>query len=201
MKLKQKEINDLIVSWLTISLSFAWVLSNFNLVGLFSGNLAIGGFIEFLPITLIATGTGFIFHELAHRYTAIHFGAHAEYRMWPNMLLLAAGFSLFFGFVFAAPGAVYIFGKNISRKENGLISLAGPATNIFISILFLLFFFYFQGMLSELFLWVAYINFFLGLFNLLPIGPLDGGKVFKWSPMIWGIFFIPLAIIFLILKF
>jgi Zn-dependent protease len=201
MKLKKKEINDLLISWLTISLAFTWVFSNFNLINLFKGTAISSQFIEFLPISLIATGTGFIFHELAHRYTAIHFGAHAEYRMWPHMLFLAAIFSFLFGFVFAAPGAVYIYGQHISRKQNGLISLAGPATNIFIAIIFLILFTNFSGWIANMMLWVAYINFFLGLFNLLPIGPLDGSKVFKWNPIIWSVFFIPLAIIFLFLRF
>ncbi|MEF8836227.1 MAG: site-2 protease family protein, partial [Candidatus Thermoplasmatota archaeon] len=28
---------------------------------------------------------------------------------------------------------------------------------------------------------VAYVNLFLGGFNLLPLGPLDGRKIFGWS--------------------
>jgi len=45
-------------------------------------------------------------------------------------------FSLF-GFIIAAPGAVFIRGM-ITRERNGKISLAGPMTNIVLAILFLI---------------------------------------------------------------
>ncbi|MBI5553316.1 MAG: site-2 protease family protein [Candidatus Diapherotrites archaeon] len=199
--MKKREINDLFISWLTISLAFTWVMSNFSLIRLASGGLT-GGFefINILPIALIATGTGFVFHEMAHRTLAKHFGAHAEYRMWPHMLLIAAIFSLVLGVVFAAPGAVYIYGnKPISRKQNGLISLAGPATNIAVAIIAILM----NTLVSDLYLArilsvTAYVNLFLALFNLIPIWELDGSKVFKWNPLVWGVFFVPLAAWFLL---
>ena len=33
--------------------------------------------------------------------------------------------------------------------------------------------------LSNLFFWIWFINFNLGIFNALPLGPLDGGQAFK----------------------
>ncbi|MBN2126984.1 MAG: site-2 protease family protein [Candidatus Diapherotrites archaeon] len=190
--MKQKEINDLIISWLTISLCFSWVFSSFNLISIsLTSLIPIGDFLSLIPIMLIVTGTAFILHELAHRQVAKKFGAHAEFRMWPYGLAIAAGFSLLTGWVFAAPGAVYIYG-HFSAKQNGLISLAGPATNIIIAIIFLII-----GMsLNNSFIqtisqYGLMINLFLGFFNLIPIGPLDGAKVFRWNPLVWAVFFIP----------
>ncbi|HLD75537.1 MAG TPA: hypothetical protein VI874_00840, partial [Candidatus Norongarragalinales archaeon] len=79
---------------------------------------------------LLTVGTGFLLHELGHKYVAIRYGAHAEYRMWTLGLVAAVILAVVFGFVFAAPGAVYIYGKELTKKQSGNVALAGPAVNI-----------------------------------------------------------------------
>lgn len=172
------ERNDLIVSWLTISIAFAILAT--------PGFLNITSFAVAFPISAIVVGTGFIAHELAHRQVARRFGAYAEYRAWQAGLVFAL-LSAFMGFIFAAPGAVYIYGS-LGRKENGMISIAGPTTNIVVAILF------FALAALNLNNWTNIIgamgfriNMFLALFNLIPFPPLDGSKVFIWNPMVWGI--------------
>jgi len=197
---KGKERNDLLISWVTLSLAFSFVLGPgiFDLMG-----AAIA-----IPISFLGVGTAFIFHELAHRQIARKFGCHAEFRAWKFGLILAIilGLLAFFGlggFIFAAPGAVYIFGPHLTRKQNGIISLAGPATNIVICIAFLAaaYFLMFSGISSwflvGVFSIVSIINFFIALFNLLPIPPLDGSKIISWDVKIWLLFVIPMAYIFL----
>ncbi|MDO8634388.1 MAG: site-2 protease family protein [archaeon] len=184
-----REKRDLIISWATITLAFSMVLSE-NALDLFS-------FFEVLPIAALGVGSGFILHELAHKYVSIHYGAHAEFRAWDKglMLVIVSAILVAFGwfpFLFAAPGAVYIM-EHVSRKQNGIISLAGPLTNIVIGVAFI-----FLGVVfplfSKLFFPVAWINFSLGLFNLIPIPPLDGSKVLAWNGLVWAVFFIPLAL-------
>lgn len=157
-----------------------------------------GSFPNVFPIALAAVGTGFILHELAHKYVAIHFGAQAEYRAWSIGLLIALITSLF-GFVFAAPGATYVYGgNNIGTRENGIISLAGPLTNIIIAILFFIPMMAFaHNYIGQILSGVVFINLFLALFNLLPIPPLDGSKVFNWNKIVWAIAFLPLALLFI----
>jgi len=183
--LVDKEKRDLIISWLTITLAFALVLSD-DFLSIFS-------FLEALPISAIGVGSGFILHELAHKYVAIHYGAKAEFRAWRMGLVLAILIPIvtFGRFLFAAPGAVYIYGKDISRKENGIISVAGPLTNIVIAIIFILF--AVTGFFPKIFFLAAFINLFLATFNLLPFFPLDGAKVLAWNPIVWAILFFPLA--------
>ncbi len=137
----------------------------------------------FLGISFLSVGTAFLFHELAHRKIARKYGCWAEFRMWTWGLMMALVFSMF-GFVFAAPGAVMIQG-NITKDQNGKISAAGPFTNwivgaVFLSISFALHLIGY-GLLGFIFAFVSFVNLFIGGFNLLPFGPLDGYKIFSWN--------------------
>ena len=143
-------------------------------------------FLNLIPITLVAVGLGFVLHELAHKFVAVRYGFFAEYRMWVEGLVLAI-ITASFGFLFAAPGAVYIHGDHISREENGKISLAGPLTNIALAVIFFLLkpSLSFSPFLSAIISLGFLINSFLALFNLIPFSIFDGAKIFRWNPLIW----------------
>lgn len=174
------ERNDLIISWLTLSFAFSLLISdNFlNLMNL----------VEAIPIALVAVGTGFVFHEMAHRQMARRFGFHAEFRAWKMGLVFAVVVAIMSGgrFIFAAPGATYVFAQNISVKKNGKISMAGPATNIVLG--FILMFFSLLSptdLVFKILFYSAWINFWFAFFNMLPIGPLDGTKILVWNKRVW----------------
>ncbi|MDD1769562.1 MAG: site-2 protease family protein [Methanomassiliicoccales archaeon] len=137
-------------------------------------------------ISLVAVSTGFLLHELMHKFVAQRYGAWAEFRVFPLGLMLAVVFSLF-GFVFAAPGAVYIQGR-LTPKQNGLVSIAGPGINLVIggTTLFASYLFPVGSIAWGVLSIVASVNIFLALFNLLPIPPLDGSKVLYWNKIIYG---------------
>ena len=178
--MNSRERNDLIISWLTLSVAFALVISD-NFLNLMS--LA-----EALPIALVAVGTGFVAHEMAHRQVARRYGFHAEYRAWLGGLAFAVLLAFVSGgkFIFAAPGATYIYASDISTKQNGKISIAGPATNLIIgALLFIASLFIAEGFASIVLRYAAFINFWFAFFNLLPFGPLDGKKVMAWNSGIW----------------
>jgi Zn-dependent protease len=184
---KTSEVKDIIIAWLGISLCFALVLGGYSLLRF--NNLkefSIISFLTFLGISLIVTGTAFILHELAHKYSAIYFGAKAKFVKWNMPLIFAIVFAFIVGFVFVAPGAVYVFGKKLSRREDGIVSLSGPVTNIILGFLFMGI--GILGLLPEIVIFYGvFINFWIALFNLLPIGPLDGRSIFLWNPFIWVI--------------
>lgn len=171
------EKKHLLIALVVLTLAFA--------ISFTGGITSIGGptFVVFLLISFLSVGTAFVFHELAHRKMARNYGCWAEFRMWRWGLMMAILFS-FLGFVFAAPGAVMIRG-NITREQNGKISAAGPATNWAVGTIFLTGSvaagIYGIGSLYFILAFVSYVNLFLGGFNLLPIGPLDGRKIFGWS--------------------
>jgi Zn-dependent protease len=193
------EIRDIVIAWL--ALGFAFSLSFFSRSDLFGGGgLDASGFGYIFLLSLLTVGPGFVLHELSHKFVAQRYGFWAEFRMWPMGLVLALVTSLL-GFIFAAPGATYISGVSISKQENGKISLAGPATNVVLAMFFLPFAITGNGFLADLGGFGSYINIFLALFNLLPIGPLDGSKVFRWSKPLWVVFFVGLAGLFYFLYF
>ncbi|HQM95337.1 MAG TPA: site-2 protease family protein, partial [Methanofastidiosum sp.] len=81
-------------------------------------------FVYDLPKYVIIVGAAFLLHELSHKFTAIKYGYFAQFRLWQTGLLLALLMSFAVGFVFAAPGAVYIYGINDDKKD-AKISLSG----------------------------------------------------------------------------
>ena len=106
--------------------------------------------------------------------------------MWIGGLIFALVTAFAVGFVFVAPGAVYIHGNYIKNSENGKISLAGPATNIILALLFLSIPMFFQNsLLVGIGILGATVNSFLAFFNLIPFSMLDGAKIFRWNPVIW----------------
>ena len=189
-----KEIRDLIISFIVIALGFTILYSN----GDYSHVTLI------FPVVMIGVGAGFIFHELGHKFVAMHYGYYAEYELWPTGLLIAL-VSSFFGFIFAAPGAVVIYSNGMEKKTNGIISLAGPIVNIVLGLIFFLilgslgdFIYTETGAIVYLICVLGTrINFFLAAFNLLPIPPLDGSKVMSWSVPVWLITFAIAAILVL----
>jgi len=172
------ELKELAISAVVIGFSFAWIQKGM-----------IPDFFILFGIMMIAVGAGFVFHELAHKITAQKFGCLAEYRMWETGLIIAFLLAVSpLHMVFAAPGAVYIQSLNysITRRENGLISAAGPATNLVLAVIFL-FFNQYGGILGLLGNIGLLVNAFLALFNLLPVRPLDGSKVIDWNKGVWAL--------------
>ena len=180
IKFSKQEIVQILVAMgvLTVAFSFAFItyppLNHLN------------EFLTYLPLSFIAILTAFFCHELAHKYVGQKFGYLSEFRMYPQGLLFALVLGVVAGIVFAAPGAVQIFGRP-TKDEMGKISTAGPSTNLFVGVMFFGIWLLSDGILHSISYYVAYINVFLSLFNLLPFGPLDGLKIFRWKKEVWGI--------------
>lgn len=186
MRFSERETRDLLISWVVLSISFAILLGN-GIPGLIRGRSELLTNPFLIPQTLVIVGTAFVLHELAHKYMAQNYGLWAEYRKWNQGLMLAFFLSLTGFFLFAAPGAVMIMSRYSDPEIEVKTSIAGPITNIAVGITALVL--RTGGILPVFMTYLAAINFFLAMFNMFPIPPMDGSKVFRHNPTTWIIVF------------
>ncbi|MBT4349701.1 site-2 protease family protein [bacterium] len=97
--------------------------------------------------------------------------------MFGTMMLLLAGFG------WGKPVPVNIFNLKYKRWGESLVALAGPMANFVSAILFILLFklailfFPAENMIFSFLFYMILINLVLGVFNLIPLPPLDGSRI------------------------
>jgi len=174
------ERRDLLIAWLAISVAFTLILVQ--------SRVDLPAALIYFLISLLTVGVGFVLHEMAHKFVAMHFGYWAEFQRDDQMLLVAVVLAALAGVVFAAPGATVVYGSSVSKRENGLISAAGPVTSLLICIPFALMLFLGTGTLVGVIgLFGLRVNAMIAAFNMLPVSVLDGRKVLAWNPVAFGV--------------
>jgi len=143
-----------------------------------------------VPVLLLSMMT----HELAHAFVAYRLGdptAKRRGRLSINPLkhldpLGTAMFVityLFSGFIFGWAKPVPVSPYYFKNRQRGmaLVGVAGPITNFILAIVFIVILNAIKpdadGWVFEVFLVAFQVNVVLGLFNLIPIPPLDGSRV------------------------
>lgn len=181
IKFSKEEMRHILFSVIVLTIAFTLAFSGIILGDRYIIGLSTAEYLGYyLLVSFVAVLSGFLLHELAHKFVAQKNGAWAEFRSFPMGLAVALFFSVL-GVLFAAPGAVYIQGM-ISKKQNGHISIAGPVTNLVLGTGFILIAQLFGNDLIGYGLYlVGSINLLLAVFNLLPVPPLDGYKVLRWN--------------------
>jgi len=131
-------------------------------------------------------------HEFSHAWTANRLGDPTpglQGRLTLNPLahidMTGMVFLIVFGFGWGKPVMFDPYNLKNPRKDAGLISLAGPLSNFVIALilstiirLFILFKLPELNIIgSTFFIPLISLNIGLGIFNLLPISPLDGFKI------------------------
>ena len=140
-----------------------------------------------IPAVLIAI----CFHEFAHGFISYKLGDPTPRRTGRLSLnplnhldLMGTLALLFIGFGWAKPVQVnpsYYKNKKLDMVK---VALAGPIMNFFIAFICLIIYhlqnkylFFYGTYIDNLLIITIYINIGLGIFNLIPIPPLDGSKV------------------------
>ena len=153
------------------------------------GNSKLEVFLIVLPIFI----GSLTLHELAHGLVAYRLGDPTAKLMGrlslnPIVHLDPLG-SLFFvasywvgGFLFGWARPVPVDPRNLSigpQRGMALVGIAGPITNFLLAILFgaIVAHGTYTGTALEVLLYAFYINIVLGVFNLLPVPPLDGSRI------------------------
>ncbi|MFC2162770.1 site-2 protease family protein [Candidatus Altiarchaeota archaeon] len=177
VKFTGSEVYELLAAWMLLSIAFSILYSGTDL----------DMFIRLMPICAASVGLGFVLHELGHKVYAQRYGLEAHFKANYQGLMLAVLMS-FMGFIYVAPGAVWIRGV-LSRRQNGIISMAGPLINIILGVGFLSL--YFSPLSANQYIgltaYLGYmINTWVGLFNLIPSQPFDGAKIMAWNK---GVYF------------
>jgi Zn-dependent protease len=203
-----REVEDILIADAALTIGFALVLSG----GVFGVSSL--GFILMLPIAFVAVSLSFVLHELMHKFVAQRFGAIAAFRKSDYGIIITLITSVF-GFLIGLVGATVIYAPHFTRREEGYVSLAGPLTNFAVfAVFFVLGSIAFNGF-SQNFLsalqttsltagtylravvgFTVFISIYLAFFNMLPIMPLDGSKVLRWSK---PVYFTVMAVIFVLL--
>ena len=148
-----------------------------------------------LPLLVAIT-----FHEAAHGFVAWRLGDNTAYLrgrvsfnplrhvdpfgtvVLPGLLLLGSGGKLMFGF--AKPVPVDFSRLRSPRRDMVLVAIAGPAINVVLAVTSALLMHILAYMSGDVSKWIAfnlsnsvYLNLILAIFNMLPLPPLDGGRI------------------------
>lgn len=174
------------VRHLTIS---ALLVSSVGLSMLGASLVSIGP--EIVVVLVLLFTCAFLLHEIAHKIVAQRYGLWAEFRLtlFGALITLLSIVSPFFKII--SPGAVMIAGT-ASKDSVGKTAVAGPLTNIIFCVgsfaLTLLLPQY--SSFFQVALFTAFFNAFIAVLNLIPIGILDGWKVFQWNKIVWALAFL-----------
>ena len=160
---------DLDYSWFLIAILITWLLAVNYYPVTFKGGTG-GEYWLMGAVTAVLFFASILVHELAHSWVAL------RYKIPIHRITL---------FIFG--GVSQLAGEPPSAAAEFLIAIAGPLTSFALAAIFLLL----EGPLVNfapalaVTKYLALINGMLGLFNLIPGFPLDGGRVFR--AVVWGV--------------
>ena len=151
-----EELRDIFVSIVVLSIAFLILYRNNTIMACLEYHLGeTGRWAGLFAICFMLVVFSFLLHEFGHKFVAQKYGMWSEFRLYPIGLILTL--------VTSAIGIAAVMTMN-----NSPYFLDDP---MFLAIM--------------VFLMLASLNSFLAVFNLIPMGPLDGGKILAWNKVVW----------------
>ncbi|MBU2634027.1 MAG: M50 family metallopeptidase [Nanoarchaeota archaeon] len=166
-----------IISLTIVTLVIGYIFSGYIKPRIYGKSISV----KDIKFAIIISAPAIILHELAHKFVAMGFGLTAKFYMWTFGLVLGLILRFFHSpFIILAPGYVGLSGG--TPGQLAIIAFAGPLVNL------ILFFASFlllkkRGLKRKHIMALhltKIINMWLFIFNMLPIPPLDGSKVFGY---------------------
>jgi len=148
-------------SWLVIFGLITWSLSTYYFPMAAPDLPASSYWVKGVLAALLLFGS-VAFHELAHSFVA------QRYKIPIESITL---------FIFG--GVAQMAGEPPHPKAEFRIAVAGPLSSFFLAVVFFILAGWSSGSPAALFSYLARINLFIALFNLIPGFPMDGGRVFR----------------------
>jgi Zn-dependent protease len=152
-------------SWLLVFGLITWSLSTYYFPAAAPELPAVSHWIKGALAALLLFSS-VAFHELAHSFVAKKYGMSIE-----SITLFIFG------------GVAQMRGEPPHPKAELRIAVAGPASSFLLAALFFYLAASSTGGIRALFAYLAQINFIIGVFNLIPGFPMDGGRVLR--SIIW----------------
>ena len=173
------------------------IIAAYSVISLLSNPMVLLILLYSIPGVLVAI----TFHEYAHAFAADKLGddtprlqGRLSLNPWAHLDPIGSLMLLFVGVGWGKP--VQINPNNFNRtvsisKGEAIVSAAGPIMNFILAIVFCIVYFVIYkfagtfvdtqigGIVLSIILSTVYINLGLGIFNLIPMPPLDGSKILK----------------------
>lgn len=165
------------------------------LIDVLSGNFSLYTLLSSVMASLILIFLVSPLHELAHGFAAVKLGDNTprwQGRMTLNPMahidFLGSLMIILFGFGWAKPVQVNMYNFKNPKRDMAITALAGPLSNFLVAIVLGLFsapLYVWAGTTDKAFPTIVFqlvyyliiFNIYIGLFNLIPIAPLDGSRI------------------------
>lgn len=165
------------------------------LIDILSGDFSLYTVLSSLMASIILIFLVSPLHELAHGFAAVKLGDNTprwQGRMTLNPMahidFLGALMIILFGFGWAKPVQVNMYNFKNPKRDMAITALAGPLSNFIVAFLLGLFtapvWVWASGsdralptIVFNLMYYLIIFNIYIGLFNLIPIAPLDGSRI------------------------